>query len=327
MADQLSHPISIIAMHIPNLDTFGLSRTKGFLSNDPPLLQFSDSYYSRWDELIERLPDLISSRKLSDEIKNLPVLSICKLSTELDFQRAYVVLAFLVHGYVWGSSQDGKPTETIPPQLSEPFLATCENLGMQPVLSYAGLCLWNWGAKQDVKTNLEGPFYELEQLKSIGTFTRTRGEDAFYHVPVLIEAEGGPLVSLLLDAVAAAQKENIAFVTDVLNRSADIFVSMALHMPKLYSTLDAHMFFHEIRPFISGGKGMEEKGLARGMVFQRSDGSETPAKCVGGSAVQSSLFHFLDYVLGVEHQGPGGGKESVFEVSFTEFACSTRPFE
>jgi hypothetical protein len=46
---------------------------------------------------------------------------------------------------------------------------------------------------------------------------------------------------------------------------------------------------------------MEEKGLLRGMVFQKSDDSEEAYKLVGGSASQSALFPFLDYALGVHH--------------------------
>jgi len=64
----------------------------------------------------------------------------------------------------------------------------------------------------------------------------------------------------------------------------------------------------------AGGKGAVDKGLPSGMVFQRSDGSEEAAQCIGGSAAQSSLFPFLDSVLGVKHDEPGDGKESVFQV-------------
>jgi hypothetical protein len=75
---------------------------------------------------------------------------------------------------------------------------------------------------------------------------------------------------------------------------------------KLFPVLDAQMFFHELRPFLSGGE--------KGMVFQKSDGSVVKVKWVGGSAAQSSLFQFLDLVLGVEHQDA-----DVFEVCLMPF--------
>ncbi|KAH7161850.1 indoleamine 2,3-dioxygenase subfamily [Dactylonectria macrodidyma] len=299
-------------LHIPNLDTFGISRTRGFLSSNPPLTAFRQVDYVKWDELVARLPKLVSSHTLYQEIHALPLLNTSKLSSELDYRRAYVVLAFLVHAYVWGGSEDGKPIETIPPQLAEPFLTVCESVGMQPVLSYAGLCLWNWKRNNDGGTSEES-FFELSQLESLTSFLGIRGEDAFYHVPVLIEAEGGPLVPLLLDAVAAAERGDTAFVTNALRSSAETLTRMGQHLPKLFSTLDVGMFYHKLRPFLGGGKGMEEKGLPRGMVFKRSDGLEQVVKCIGGSAAQSSLFQFLDYVLGVEHRPSGDRSETIFQ--------------
>lgn len=323
-----------MVVSFPDLASFGLSRTRGFLSDDTPLASFRDGYYARWDDLAARLPALIASRKLGREVRELPVLSTGKLTTEPDLRRAYVVLAFLVHGYVWAGGdkeeEEERPMDTVPPQLSEPFLRVCERLGMEPVLSYAGLCLWNWAAAEGAEGLTSGGvdgddtsagFYDLEQLTSLGSFTGTRGEDAFYLVPVLIEAEGGPLLALLLDALAAALNNDSSPPTSstrlaaALDRSAGAFIRMAQHLPKMYPLLDAHAFYHELRPFFSGGKGMEDKGLPRGVVFRRVDGSERAAKCVGGSAGQSCLFQALDCVLGVRHEGPGAGRESVFEVS------------
>jgi indoleamine 2,3-dioxygenase len=300
-----------MAIDIHSLDEFGISRKRGFLSDNAPLSKFTNNYYHKWDELLENLHYLISTFALSKEIDSLPILSTAKLSSDLEVQHAYVTLAFLVHGYVWGGSRDGQPIENIPPQLSEPFLAVCEYLNMEPVLSYAGLCIWNWTPNNVL---IESSFYELDDIRSVGSFTGTRGEDAFYHVPVLIEAEAGPLVSSFLGALAAAQTNNFTQVIDVLIQAANTFVRMSVHLSKLYSTLDAHSFFHEVRPFISGSKGMEEKGLPCGMIFHMSNGSERAVKCVGGNAGQSSTFQFLDYVLGVKHQGAEDGKESFYEV-------------
>ncbi|UNI19296.1 Indoleamine 2,3-dioxygenase [Purpureocillium takamizusanense] len=323
----------------PDLASFGLSRTRGFLSDDTPLTSFRDGYYAPWDDLAARLPALIASRALGGHVGALPVLSTSGLTTEPDLRRAYVVLAFLVHGYVWAGGGDAAVVDTVPPQLGEPFLHVCERLGMEPVLSYAGLCLWNWaavvggsgGGVGSNEDNNDGDdagagFYDLEELVSLGSFTGTRGEDAFYLVPVLVEAEGGTLLALLLDALAAAVNGNDDADDDdddddvssglvaALDRSAEALARMARHLPKLYPLLDARAFYHELRPFFSGGRGMENKGLPRGeVVFQRVDGSERRARCVGGSAGQSCLFQALDCVLGVRHEGPGGGRESFFE--------------
>lgn len=303
-----------MAAKVPNLEKFGLSKTLGFLSDDSPLQSFPNLYFAPWDEIASTLPDDITSHDIKRKIRDLPILSSSKLITELEFRRAYVVLAFIIHGYIWGASEDGKPVAEIPPQLAEPFLTVCNHLGLEPVLSYAGLCLWNWAAVNDER-NMEGGFPDLVQMKSTASFTGSRGEDAFYHVPVLTEAEGGPLVSLLLNAVAAAEDSNVEFVIKALNDAADTFIRMGSHLPKMYAVLDADMFYHTLRPFFGAGSGNEDKGLPRGVVFQRSDGSEQEVNCIAGTAGQSSLFQFVDLVLGVEHKKPEHAKETFFQVS------------
>lgn len=302
-----------MVFEVPSIDLFDISPTLGFLSSCPPLTSFSNGRYNKWDEIISCLPNLISSQSLRREIDALPYIDPAEISSDLEYQRAYVVLAFLIHAYVWGDATGLKSIEAVPPQLAEPFLCVCDKIGMEAVLSYAGLCLWNWKARSGRSTPRD-QFFELDDLESVGSFTGTRGEDAFNQVPVLIEAEGGPLVPVLLDAVVAAQQGDLDVVRAALIRTTETIGRMKQHLPKLYSTLDAGMFYHELRPFLGGGKGMEEKGLPRGFVFQRRDGSEKVVKCIGGSAAQSSLFQYLDLVLGVEHESPSDNSESMFQV-------------
>lgn len=305
---------------LPSLEAFGISPTLGFLSDQPPLTSFSDPQFAKIDELISSLPHLISTRSLRRTIDSLAFLDPSTLSHEGEYRRAYVVFGFLAHAYVWAGSEEG-PVETIPAQLAEPFLHVCDRLGTEPVLSYAGLCLWNWAPKtRDGRYIGNGgtrnDFFELHELSPLASFTGSPGESAFHHVPVLNEAEGGPLVSLLLDAIAAGQRNDARVVEEALIKSAHIIERMKQHLPKLYSTLDAGMFYHVLRPFLAGGKGMEEKGLPRGFVFQKRDGTEREVRCIGGSAAQSSLFQFLDSALGVVHGSSDdkGKTESLYQV-------------
>lgn len=165
---------------------------------------------------------------------------------------------------------------------------------MQPVVSYSGLGNWNWLIRN-------GGGMELENLDTIASFTGTRGEAGFYHLGVLVEYQGGHLVHLLIDAIRAASVDDRATVLQALDETSKAIVVMGNQFPKLHPVLDATFFYRDHRPFMAGGKGMEEKGLPRGMVFQKSDGSEEAHKLVGGSASQSALFPFLDYALGVHH--------------------------
>jgi indoleamine 2,3-dioxygenase len=165
---------------------------------------------------------------------------------------------------------------------------------MEPVVSYAGLCIWNWKFRN-------GETFELDNMDPVASFTGTKGEAVFYHVPVLVEYEGGRLLHILVDAIGAAANGGRDTVIEGLNETTRSIIRMGDQMSKVYANIDANYFYHKHRPFMAGGKGMEEKGLPRGMVFQKIDGSEVACKLVGGSAAQSSLFPFLDLVLGVEH--------------------------
>lgn len=288
----------------------GICPKLGFLSPARPLTAFANKYYSDWDRIAAQFPRLIESRQLATHIRLLPILSVIHLENELEYRRAYVVLGFLIQAHVWGSAAQ-TPSELVPSQLAEPFLAVCQELGVQSILSYSGLVLWNWTTIDSARN--DGQFPDLAELTSLVSFTGTRGEDAFYHVPALVEADGGPLIPLLLKATEAAQANDFTFVQEALETCTARLAKLGKHLAKLYGVLDADMFYHQLRPFLAGGKGMESKGLPRGIVFQRADGSEVEVKCIGGSAAQSSLFPFLDHLLGVEHE-EAKSSVSVFQV-------------
>ena len=266
-----------------NLPSYNISSSNGFLA-DQPLTSFPNTYYQPWDEIITKLSTLISSKKLCHAVERLETLNTDFLTFDSEYQRAYVVLGFIIHGYIWSNNP---PRTEIPPQLSEPFLQVCEYLKTEPVLSYSGLCIWNWTSADD------GSPHDLETIRSLASFTGTRGEDAFYHVPVLVEAEGGKIIPLILDAMS---QEDPGPIIEALHATSEALARMSNHLAKLYSTLDANFFYNVLRPFLAGGSNLPD-----GITFRLADKTSRQAKCIGGSAAQSSLFPFLDIVLGVKH--------------------------
>jgi indoleamine 2,3-dioxygenase len=54
------------------------------------------------------LPELLKDRTLRNEVDALPILSTEHLTSENEWQRAYSILAFLTHSYIWGGE---KPSE------------------------------------------------------------------------------------------------------------------------------------------------------------------------------------------------------------------------
>ena len=203
---------------------------------------------------------------------------------------------------------------------------------MQPTLSYAGLCLWNWQIKDTasrdgldgeddrqvngVEGSIKPGLGNLDDLDCLVSFTGTRDEAVFYLVPIMVEAEGGRLMSLLLEAMKeAAQGGNHERILNALKETHHSLPKMSALMKLLHEQCDPKVFYQQVRPFFPGAKGMEEKGMPNGVVFRRSEGSKVNAKCVGGSAAQSSCFQFVDSALSVKHRPVGTDKgDTVFQV-------------
>jgi indoleamine 2,3-dioxygenase len=317
----------------PNISDYDVSPISGFLPTSPPLTYLPPPY-SAWDDLARSLPQSIATKSLRAEINTLPVLPATHLASKPEIHRAFVVLGFLIHAYVWVDGSE-HPEPNVPAQLGEPYLEVCERLGMQPTLSYAGLCLWNWRFKDSIpqmsgEAEVNGVseaeeamriemtmkrLSKLENLDCLVSFTGTRDEAVFYVVPIMVEAEGGRLMSLLLGAMKKAIDGDAEFVICALEETRETLPKMGALIKLLHEHCDPNVFFDKVRPFFPGGKGLEDKGMPNGVVFHRSDRSKKAAKYVGGSAAQSSDFQFMDAALGIMHKPVGDAKgETVFEV-------------
>lgn len=91
-----------------NLDTLLLEYSiteNGFLPGRQPLKRLPDPYYASWEAILDDLPSLIREKKIRRAVESLEVLSTTRLRTEEEWRRAYVVLSFLSHAYIWGGDQ------------------------------------------------------------------------------------------------------------------------------------------------------------------------------------------------------------------------------
>ena len=83
------------------LEDYDIDPVTGFVPSNPTLLARLPAYYEPWEKLVDILtgPKEIIRRIVDEE---LPVLRTDELRTRREWQRAYVVLAYIVHSYVWG---------------------------------------------------------------------------------------------------------------------------------------------------------------------------------------------------------------------------------
>ena len=87
---------------IPDLVDYDVSAEYGFLPSTTPLLCLPDPYYAPWENVASNLQPLILTRRLRNVVDRLPVLRTDLLASESEWRRAYSILSFIAHAYVWG---------------------------------------------------------------------------------------------------------------------------------------------------------------------------------------------------------------------------------
>lgn len=287
---------------IPKPEDYDVSVQNGFLPTEPPVERLPDTYFEPWEHIMKNLQGLILSKRLREVVEKMPVLSTDRLENEPQWRRAYSVLAFIAHAYIWGGD---RPCERVPAPVTIPFMATCKHLQLPPVATYAGLVLWNWkpifvSERSDTLANLD----------TIDTFTGSLDEKWFYLISIAIEARAGPIVPLMLRAIEAANEGNRAVVTESLKSFAERLDELSSMLVRMYDQCDPHVFYHRIRPFLAGSKKMGEAGLPNGVVFDNGGpmNKQRYVQYSGGSNAQSSIIQFFDIVLGVQHRPTGQKK-------------------
>ncbi|KAK2051896.1 indoleamine 2,3-dioxygenase [Colletotrichum caudatum] len=281
------------------LDVFPLRNyaitQNGFLPEVAPLKVLPDPYFGPWERTVRHLPELLQAGKLRREVESLPILSTNKLRDEAECRRAYVILVFLAHAYVWGGKN---AAEIFPPAISVPLLRVSKTLEVPPVATYAGLNLWNFWSNTD-------DFTDLDSLESIHTFTGTKDEAWFYLVSVAMEAQGARIITDTLNALESIKTRDYPAITKALAELSANIRQIGALLERMYEHCDPMVFFHKIRPFLAGSKNMAAAGLPNGIFYDEGHGCGSWQQLRGGSNGQSSLIQFLDIVLGIEHTSEG----------------------
>lgn len=305
---------------IPRLSDYDVSAVNGFLPTHAPCERLSDPYYAAWEGIIQNLQGLLLSKRLRPIVDRLPVLDTAYLQDEAEWRRAYAILSFIVHAYVWGGDS---PNDRIPPAISIPFLTTCQHLELPPVATYASTVMWNW--KPLFSTE---PVDNLENVYTLHTFTGSLDESWFYLVSVAIESRGAPIIPLMLEAIEAARMQDTETVVECLRRFAERLDELGSMLVRMYENCDPHVFYNRIRPYLAGSKNMVDAGLPNGVLFDTGSPDDDYVQYSGGSNAQSSIIQFFDIALGIEHRptGEGPGHQSSSESESNEPKAPPRNF-
>lgn len=93
---------------IPCPEDYDVSSENGFLPDQLPLQTLPHPYYGKWEAIVANLQALLLSKRLRAVINDLPVITTSRLKTAAELRRAYVLLSFMSHAYIWG---DDVPAE------------------------------------------------------------------------------------------------------------------------------------------------------------------------------------------------------------------------
>lgn len=302
----------------------------GFLPPSLPLARLPDPYYAPWETIIVRLPALLRDNDLRNEVSKLATLSTDRLTTEGEWRRAYLILAFLTHGYIWGEDKavdvsvvyflsfsrsvfrqtrfpyTHTQKQVLPPCIAVPLLAVSAHLELPPVATYAALNLWNFTTTTDDSSGSDnGPFGDLDRLRALHTFTDTESESWFYVVSVAMECRAAKILPILLGALEAAAVNDCVTVTVALCEFVLCIQGVGVLLDRMHERCDPTTFFFQIRPYLAGSKNMAAQGLPNGVFYDEGNGRGQWRQLRGGSNGQSSLIQFFDIVLGVEHTSNG----------------------
>nr|AFO85425.1 indoleamine-dioxygenase [Claviceps paspali] len=290
----------------------------GFLSRDGALHSPPEAYYQPWEVIALGLPELIPKRGVRNAVRKLEELSTDGLSTEAHRRWAYVRLSFIAQAYIWcggtirggggqGDEDDDNVQSHLPPQLAVPLLQISSRLHLPPIMTYAATCLWNFQCVGADEADLDEP----ENIRSVVTFTGGESESWFFGISIAMEARGARVIPVLTDALRADDEDEdededetrrnlrrgrLAAALDHLGRCVDDLTRL---LGRMYERCDPSAFYHDIRPFLAGGKGVSQ--LPRGVFYDTGDGHGLWRQLRGGSNGQSTLFQLFDRFLGIRH--------------------------
>ncbi|KAJ2162534.1 tryptophan 2,3- dioxygenase [Coemansia sp. RSA 552] len=285
-------------MYAPlRLEDYDISPTHGFLPEEPPLKRLPDPYYAPWEEIMDRFNQYLLAHHIRRLVRKIPVLSTDKLSTQGEYRRAFSILSFMAHAYVWGRNG----------AVSEPASE------LNPVVCCAGVCHWNW---QVLDPDAEDPM-DIDNLGTLHTFTGSLDESWFYLVTTAIEYKCARGLEAILTATAAVEQDDMHGVTHGLWRIAKALGDANTVMERMYERCDPYVFYWKIREFLAGWENMAEAGLPYGVLYEGVDDTDTFSldnwqslirrfrKYAGGSAAQTPLLQAFDIALGIRHYPTG----------------------
>ncbi len=281
-------------MTMHDLSHYGLSGDRGYLSQtEIDSVELPDDWMPVEDAAAS-LSALTTTGRVRHWLEMLPIPNMEAFfakASEPEIAVAMVRYSFLVQAYVWGEAD---PPAHLPANLSIPFVAIADRMGLEPVLNYAGYVLDNW-----YRIDKSGPI-ALENVAMDQNFLGGQDENWFVLVHVAIEAVAGRALELAVHLTRAADAGDAAAVEAMLVEMNGVWDRINAVFDRMPERCDPYVYFNRVRPYIHGWKN--NPAMPDGLIYegiQRYGGKPYPLRGQTGS--QSSIVPAMDALFQVEH--------------------------
>ncbi|XP_014438125.2 indoleamine 2,3-dioxygenase 1 [Tupaia chinensis] len=275
-----------------SLQDYHIDEDVGFALPNP--LEMLPPDYDSWIFIAKNLPELIKSGQLRAEVEKLPMLSVDDLQGHRAQRLAHLALGYITMAYVWGQG-DGDVRKVLPSNIAIPYCRLSEKLGLPPILVYADCVLANWKKKDP-----DGPL-TYENMEILFSFPGGDCSKGFFLVSLLVEIAAASAIKVIPTIFNAVQHQDRDTLQKALLDTASCLHKALEVFHQIHDYVDPKLFFNVLRIYLSGWKGNPQ--LPDGLLYEGV--WDTPRKCAGGSAAQSSIFQCFDVLLGIQQRDSG----------------------
>lgn len=273
------------------LNKYKIAPSRGFLPSCDPVVSLPKAF-DPWERIAVSLPVLLREERLRQEVWKLPQeFPIAELKSEGEWWRAFCLLAFVSHSYVWCEGKEGV-TNSLPKALAVPWCKVAHRLDIPPVITHASLSLYNW-RKIDLKAEMS-----RSNITTLFSFTGSRDEECFCVNIILAEKAAADIVNEVPSIIQNCNSQNNGGLIKTLHQIKDSIDTMTESFYYIRKECRPAVFFNQVFGYLTG---WEDSNVLGGMVYE--DVSRIPKQHAGGNPSQSSALATLDVVLGVNHAG------------------------
>ncbi len=277
------------------LSNYDMSASRGFLSHFECVEIDLPDFFAPVVAAAENLSGLMTTGRVRHWLERLPMIDLAEWAANAPEEQVRVAMvrySFLVQAYVWGEAE--APT-ALPANLARPISWLADRLDQAPLLPYSGYVLDNWA-----RLDPDGPI-ALDNVYMVQNFYGGADENWFVLIHVAIEAAAAPILDMACDLVEAAQAEDAAKATAILDAMHGHWDTVNAIFDRMPERCDPYIYFQRVRPYIHGWAN--NPALPEGLIYEGVEKYKGKGQVFRGqTGSQSSIVPSMDALFQVRHE-------------------------